>query len=189
MVLYKVSPFFDRLFKSTINGQEQNEFVIGDIDGTILRSVIEYIYTERIDVNEENVELLLAAASFFLFPQLEHKCTDFLVLPGVLNESNCVEIFDIAFKYAFVRLQEAALAFILDHFAEVISNHDKYLRLSKPGLVQLLKCDYIAADSEEKIFNALVKWVQFDVTMRKPDFPELVRLIRLNSLTRSVSKD
>lgn len=160
--------------------------MIGDIDGETLQSVVECIYTKKVDVNEENVDSLLAAASFFLFPHLEHKCTEYLALPGILNESNSVGVYDIAIKYAFAPLKESAFAFICDNFLEVIK-HDEFLRLSKAGLVELLKIDYIAIDSEEQMFNALVKWVKFDLDQRKLQFPELVRLVRLDSLKRTVS--
>lgn len=186
MVLCSASEYFDRLLMSPVNEKQLDEIVIGNIDGETLQSVVECIYTENIDVNEENVESLLAAASFFLFPHLEHKCTEYLTLPGVLNDSNCVGIYDIAMKYAFAPLKESAFAFILDNFLEVIE-HDEFLRLSKSGLVELLNTDYIAINSEEEIFNALVKWVRFDLQQRKSDFPELVRMIRLNSLTQTVS--
>lgn len=166
--------------------KDSNEVVINDIDGKTLQSVVECIYTGRIDVNENNVRTLLAAASFFLFSHLVQKCTEFLTQSGAVNESNCVGINELAMKYSFAKLKEYLFGYIIRNFLK-ISKNDELNRMSKEGLVEVLKSDLLENDSEEDIFNALVKWVRFDLEKRKSEFLELVQLVRLNVLNPSVS--
>lgn len=143
-------------------------------------------YTGQIEVNEQNVEALLAAASFLLFPYLEEKCTEFLAGRGILNKLNCVGFWALARSYDFKDLGELTVTFVLRHFLEIVQ-YDDFQRLICAVLKELVEHDALQVDSEEDVFNAVIKWVQFDSINRKPDFLALVACVRLHLLPSTVS--
>lgn len=174
------------MFTTSLEGQTNGEISIGGNDGATLDTVVKCFYTGQIDINEENVEALLAAASFLLFPYLEEKCTEYLAQLGQVNESNCLGIWALARSYAFEDLKEIAFPYVLDNFPEVVKTDD-FHRLNKVDLMELLANDYLAVDSEEEVFNAVDDWVLFDAATRKIEFPNLLASVRLHLLSSSVS--
>lgn len=174
------------MFTAPWREQSKDEITISGIDGATLASVVKCFYTGEIEIDEKNVEALLVAASFLLFPHLEAKCTDFLRQPDLVNESNCLGIWTLARSYAFEDLKEIAFPFVIDNFAELVGNED-FHGMNKSDLMELLENDELVVDSEEDVFNAVVDWVEFDSAKRKTDFADLVRGVRLHLLSSSVS--
>lgn len=152
--------------------------------GDILRSVIECCYTGTCDINDDNIEYLLAAASYLIIPHLQAKCTDYLKTPGMINVKNCIGMWKIATLYAFEELERIASVIVFEHFLEVAKN-EEFLQLEEPDLIDLLESERIVIDSEEDVFNALVDWVEF-FEERKPMFNKLLKVVRINLLKESV---
>lgn len=51
------------------------------------------------------------------------------------------------------------------------------LQLEKGSLQQVLADDHLSVACEEDVFQALVRWVQFDEDNRKTHFAQLVRSV------------
>lgn len=143
-------------------------------------------YTEEIEINEENVEALLAAASFLEFPFLSERCFEFLARPGLVNKSNCLGFWALAHSYELKDLTELAFPFVLRHFLEIVQYND-FQRLICVVLKELLENDALQVHSEEDVFNAIIDWVEFDSINRKANFPVLIRCVRLHLLPSTVS--
>lgn len=186
LILSSATEFFYTMFTTPLEDQSKEEIAIADIDGATLDAVVKCFYTGDIEISEQNIEALLAAASFLLFPYLEEKCTDFLAQPGLVNKSNCFGIWALAKSYAFDDLKEIALPYVLDNFAEVVKS-DGFRQLNKSDLMELVENDEIAVDSEKVVFNAIVDWIQFDLNKRKIEFPDIIRGVRLHLLPSPVS--
>lgn len=155
--------------------------MVKNISGATLQNVIHFFYTGNIEINTQNAESLLAAASLLLSPKLERKCTDFFEQPGIIDASNCIGIWAIARKYAFHELKTVASQAIYEQFLEV-SKNGEFLRLDDAHLVELLGSDKMNITSEEDVFNAIVDWVQFKVDERKLLFPKIVAAVRIHQL-------
>lgn len=109
------------MFTTALGNQTKSEIKIANIDGATLDKVVKCFYTGNIEISVENVEALLAAASFLLFPYLQEKCTEFLARPGIVNIVNCVGIWAIARLYEYEDLKELTFPFILRHFREIVA--------------------------------------------------------------------
>lgn len=187
MILCATNDFFHSLlnFASNNEKQEKNEIVI-NVKGDVLESVIKCCYTGQIDITNDNIEDLLSAASFFLFPHLQKKCTEYLSGYGILDATNCIGIWVLASRYLFQDLKDLVIPVICDNFLEVVEC-DEFNQLNRNELLEVLASDHLAVDSERDVFNALVKWIQFDVDARQAFFPELVVAIRVNWLDDEAS--
>lgn len=186
MILSTATDYFYTLFTTALGDQTKGEIKIANIDGATLDKVVKCFYTGNIEISVENVEALLAAASFLLFPYLQEKCTEFLGRPGIVNIVNCVGIWAIARLYEYEDLKELTFPFILRHFREIVAC-EEFLRLKKSDLKELLENNELQVGSEEDVFNAIVDWAQFDLAERKTEFPDLVRCARLHLLPSAVS--
>lgn len=179
LVLSASTDYFDSLLTSEFKEQQNNEVELKNICGATLQSVIHFFYTGRIEINKENAESLLAAASFLLSHELQQKCTEYFEQPDLIDTSNCIGIWTVASKYAFHDLKAAAAEVIFDEFMEV-SKNDEFPRLNEADLVELLGNDKLNVSSEEDVLNAVVNWVQFGVDERRFLFPQIVRAVRVS---------
>lgn len=148
-----------------------------------LLSVIEFCYTGEIQINQSNVDNLLVAAQIFHFKQLEQKCSEYYLTPA-----NCLRYLKIAESdgYDFDTFKEMVKAYALDHFIEVVGC-EEFHHIESQHLKELLSNDNLNVDSEEDVFEALAEWVEYDLSERESSFPELIRVIRVKQLRKSVS--
>uniref|UniRef100_A0AAY4E7W8 BTB domain-containing protein n=1 Tax=Denticeps clupeoides TaxID=299321 RepID=A0AAY4E7W8_9TELE len=63
---------------------------IRDMDGETLSILVDYIYTSEIEVSEDNVQVLLPAASLLQLLDVRQVCCEFL--QAQLHPSNCLGI-------------------------------------------------------------------------------------------------
>lgn len=85
-----------------------------------------------------------------------------------------------------LRLKEEAHNFVVDHFDEV-SKCDEFLLLDADRLSLLLKDDELYVPAEEHVLNALMRWVENDVVVRKPSVETLLECVRFKHLRETVS--
>jgi len=68
--------------------------------------------------------------------------------------------------------------FILDNFLKV-KDEDEFIELTYEELKDLIVDDDLVLDSEEDVFHAVMRWVEYDIQTRAPELPNLLKAIRL----------
>lgn len=184
MILYLASNYFRALFDTPLTDKDKLVYSIPGISGDILERVIEFCYHNTIDINEDNVDWLLAAASYLQVPDLEVRCIQYY--RSCMRASNCLGIWAVAEKYASEELKRKAQAFVFRNIKEVVKC-EEFMQLSTAQLDIILKSDDLNIDREADVFNALVQWVNFNVEERKNSFETLFQHIRLQHIEESVS--
>lgn len=134
---------------------------------------------------------LISHSIRFLLGQLKTFCGEFLMRK--LSMSNCVAVHSLAHMYTLTQLAQRAAETIRRNFHKVIHNEEFF---TLPfHLVRDWLCDTdITVDSEQELFEAIVKWVQQNPEEREKHFEELFALLRLPQiaptfLTRVVRKE
>lgn len=74
----------------------QGAVQLHDIDGLALKLLIDYIYTGKITITEQNVQVLLPASSLLQMHSVREACCCFLLRQ--LHPSNCLGIRSFAGK-------------------------------------------------------------------------------------------
>lgn len=182
-ILFGASSYFKLLFDSPL--QEKNQFVykIPEMNGDILQQVIDYCYQDDIIITEDNVDAVFMAASYLQMGALETKCIEFY--KGMMRVSNCLGIWNICEQYVLDDLKAVTLSFACRYFKEVVES-EEFMFLSKIQMEDILKRDDLRMDSEEDVFNVLVKWIRFDLEQRKGFFKTLLEHIRFRHVKKSV---
>ncbi|XP_044515870.1 kelch-like protein 3 [Gracilinanus agilis] len=129
---------------------------IKDVDGQTLSKLIDYIYTAEIEVTEENVQVLLPAASLLQLMDVRQNCCDFL--QSQLHPTNCLGIRAFADVHTCTELLQQANAYAEQHFPEVMLG-EEFLSLSLDQVCSLISSDKLTVSSEEKTVEeeALIK--------------------------------
>ncbi|XP_056130977.1 kelch-like protein 3 isoform X2 [Lampris incognitus] len=181
VVLASCSPYFCAMFTGDMSESKAQEVEIREVDGQTLKRLVDYIYTAEIDVTEDNVQVLLPAASLLQLMDVRQVCCEFL--QSQLHPSNCLGIRAFADLHTCTQLLNQAHAYAEQHFCEVVQG-EEFLGLSLQQVCSLISSDKLTVSTEEKVFEAMVAWIKHDKAARLEHMPKLMEHVRLPLLSR-----
>lgn len=177
------SPYFRALLAGPLYESHRTTITIESIGGGTLAAVIAYCYTGHIQLNDDNVDDVVAAATLLQCHRIEDLCTDYLLT--TLGTGNALGLWQLAQQYELVRLKQPALQLVLDDFDDVIVTHE-FDQLRPEALRMLLAHDALCVWSEEQVFEAMVRWVLGDEGRRSLHCGRLLEVVRMAQLKRTV---
>ncbi|XP_073661261.1 kelch-like protein 5 isoform X3 [Tursiops truncatus] len=176
LVLSSVSDYFAAMFTNDVREARQEEIKMEGVEPNSLWSLIQYAYTGRLELKEDNIECLLSTACLLQLSQVVEACCKFLMKQ--LHPSNCLGIRSFADAQGCTDLHKVAHNYTMEHFMEVIRNQE-FVLLPASEIAKLLASDDMNIPSEETILNALLTWVRHDLEERRKDLSKLLAYIRL----------
>ncbi|XP_022304667.2 kelch-like protein 10 [Crassostrea virginica] len=180
-IMSACSPYFRTLFTNDLFDTNTREVVIPGVSADVMSLLIDYAYTRDAEVTAENVEFLLPAADQFHVLGLVKLCCDYLI--GELSPENCIGIRQFARNYFCHNLERAAFRFLMLNIADVLVYSNEYLQLGVGELCDILSSDELNVRNEELVFDAALRWIDYDPEERKEHIARLLKTIRLGLLT------
>ena len=180
-VLSAASPFFFKLLQSDMKENREGIVRFEEISSAVMEEVLEFIYSGSVEVTQENVEDLIAAANYLLIPGLKTVSGRFL--EEQMSESNCVSTFYFAEKYQCDELIVNTTKFIHANFASVAAM-DEFLNLEAKEVERWISSDEISVAAEAGVFKVVLKWIEQNNSERVESFEKLFGHVRLASLSR-----
>ncbi|XP_033891804.3 kelch-like protein 5 isoform X1 [Acipenser ruthenus] len=176
LVLSSVSDYFAAMFTNDVQEAKQEEIKMEGVDANALWALVQYAYTGRLELKEDNIESLLSTACLLQLSQVVEACCRFLMKQ--LHPSNCLGIRSFAHAQGCTDLHKVAHNYTMENFLEVIKNQE-FLLLPASEIVKLLGSDDMNIPSEETILNALLSWVRHEMESRQEELSKLLPFIRL----------
>ncbi|KFQ63959.1 Kelch-like 4 [Pelecanus crispus] len=186
LVLSAVSDYFAAMFTNDVREAKQEEIKMEGVDPDALKALVRYAYTGILELKEDTIESLLAAACLLQLSQVIEVCCNFLMKQ--LHPSNCLGIRSFGDAQGCTELLKVAHTYTMEHFTEVIKNQE-FLLLPANEIAKLLSSDDINVPDEEAIFQALMMWVRHDLQNRQRDLGMLLSYIRLPLLPAQLLAD
>lgn len=178
IVLSSSSSYFEAMFGNDVFNENKDKVVkLHSIDHQILRALVDFIYTGKIEIDQINVQELLAAADMLQLPEVVAGCAQYLCRE--LHPSNALGILRFAEAHNCKELAESANGFINAHFPEV-AEHDEILDVSQQMLTRLISSEMIRVDSEYQVFQVAMRWVKHEVSIRKRFVFDVLANVRLS---------
>uniref|UniRef100_A0A8C7FKC6 Kelch-like protein 3 n=1 Tax=Oncorhynchus kisutch TaxID=8019 RepID=A0A8C7FKC6_ONCKI len=181
LVLASCSPYFCAMFTGDMSESKAQQVEIRDVDGQTLRKLVDYIYTAEIEVTENNVQVLLPAASLLQLMDVRQVCCEFL--QSQLHSTNCLGIRAFADLHTCTQLLNQSHAYAEQHFSEVMLG-EEFMGLSLQQVCSLISSDKLTVSTEEKVFEAMVAWIKHNKEARLEHMPKLMEHVRLPLLSR-----
>ncbi|XP_029589572.1 kelch-like protein 3 isoform X2 [Salmo trutta] len=181
LVLASCSPYFCAMFTGDMSESKAQQVEIRDVDGQTLRMLVDYIYTAEIEVTENNVQVLLPAASLLQLMDVRQVCCEFL--QSQLHSTNCLGIRAFADLHTCTQLLNQSHAYAEQHFSEVMLG-EEFMGLSLQQVCSLISSDKLTVSTEEKVFEAMVAWIKHNKEARLEHMPKLMEHVRLPLLSR-----
>uniref|UniRef100_A0A3Q2QIZ7 Kelch like family member 2 n=1 Tax=Fundulus heteroclitus TaxID=8078 RepID=A0A3Q2QIZ7_FUNHE len=182
VVLAAGSPYFHAMFTGEMTESRAKRVRIKEMGGWTLGLLVDYIYTAEIQVTEDNVQVaLLPAAGLLQLNEVKKACCEFL--SSQLHPSNCLGIRAFADLHACSQLLSLANSYAEQHFTEVVGS-EEFLNLGMEQVSSLIASDKLTIPSEEKVFEAVIAWVNHDKDVRQEHLAHLMEHVRLPLLSR-----
>ncbi|XP_038150184.1 kelch-like protein 10 [Cyprinodon tularosa] len=186
LILCDFAQYFRNLF-TNVHSSDQEVFIIPGISAEILKIIIEYVYTNSLNVTENNVlELLLASNQLGLY-KVVHACC--VYVEGLISPENCIGLW----SYTATVCRQPVLNFkiyqyILQHF-ELVALCNEFLHLSAEELAKIIEEDNLVVRKESLVFEAILRWISHYPANRKTHFSALLSKVRLALLDSQYIKD
>lgn len=178
IILASQTQYFGALFR-----QENPDFAKLDFPGDIIKKCVDFLYTEEIDVNGDNVQDVIVFANYVMINEIVKLCEDFII--NNLDLTSCVDVLKLGdflgnsaiiqeannlicrnFQTLFSQTEELQL-FPLHLFKQILSS-DKLLLFSEYNTI------LPGTEREEKLAEFIDKYN----SLNSSDNDELKQLLR-----------
>ncbi len=158
-ILCASSPYFECLLGDKFAEGEQNEIdlteSIGDPD--TLEIILKFIYTGNLLIEGSNFRELLSASSLLLLNDATKLLSYYLTSSLVI--ANCLEIFEIAFKYCLEEVVKLCYGIIKSRMHDYFCHGSKMLTVPVEIFVHLCKRDVFINTSKQDINNTIKEYL------------------------------
>ncbi|GBL84086.1 Kelch-like protein 17 [Araneus ventricosus] len=179
IVLTQRSGYFRALFDFSLNQETE---IIPNIDRQILESILVYIYTGTIELDETNVCDMMIASDYLLLDDLLKICGSFAIL--TITSPNCLSILTTVSLINRLAIFEDCFRYALVHFTDILETSNGGLEiLPFEILIKLLESKSLNVTSERSVWEVIISWTEANSSVRLPHVPALLACLRLQEET------
>ncbi|XP_040463592.1 LOW QUALITY PROTEIN: kelch-like protein 9 [Falco naumanni] len=178
IILASASNYCKVLFVGNLTraGSPDGHIQLKAISAAGLRNVLNFIYSNKLDLSLQNIEETFKAAETLLVREVMKLC--FRFLEDCLNCENCLDVLNIAKKLGPAELRQKAMCYVGQHYKEILADPQRLKDLDRETLCEILNRTDAEGCSELELFRAAVSWLQHDCTRLK-DAADILRRVRL----------
>ncbi|XP_017845262.1 kelch-like protein 18 isoform X2 [Drosophila busckii] len=180
VVLAATIPYFYAMFTNNMAESRIKEITMKEIEPRALESLINYVYSGHVLIDNHNVQGLMVGASFLQLSDVRDACAGFLI--SRFHPHNVLGIRSFADSMSCRQLIVAADQYIDQNFAK-ISQSEEFLALQCEHLLDLIHRDELNVRTEEVIFEGCMRWVKYAEEKRSKLFPQVLAAVRLPLLS------
>ena len=136
------------------------------------KKILEYMYTMKIAVSEDDVFSILSAADYFLIKEVWQFCLS--ALQTFLTPSNAVEYFQAAHFYNDERLMQSTSVCISNNLSSVRND----LNECSLDVFEKLLLGLLERIDHYQCFLCLKQWIEKDIADRKRYFEQIMKHFR-----------
>ncbi len=186
IVLAANIPFFRAMFTSNMQEASQTEVTLKNVDGTGLKKVVAYAYSGKVEITEDSAQGVFDTANMLGLPRIVKACSEFMCT--CVSSANCLGLRQFARLHDLSKLFSAANDFVMDNFAAV-SREEEFLMLSVDEVEALVASNQINVQSEEDVYEAVVRWIKHDLEEHGQYTERLYKHIRFPIVSRGFLKN
>jgi len=159
IILSMASPVFEAMFYGSFSDSAKNEpIVIVDVQADAFKALLEYIYTDKININNVDKAFdLCYAAKKYMLPYVVDQCTRFLW--SDLQAKNACRAYEFSMLFEEQELKERSLQIICTKTKDVIQDQS-FEEVELSTIITILDQDALNVDSELTLFFALNRFAE-----------------------------
>nr|XP_020844630.1 kelch-like protein 30 isoform X2 [Phascolarctos cinereus] len=173
------SPYFHAMFAGDFAESITAQVELPDVDPGTMGMLLDFVYTGRLTINQDNVEALTQTSNRLHFPTVQKVCSRYL--QQQIDATNCLGICDFGERHGCQEVSSKAWSFLQENF-EAVSQEEEFLQLPKDRLATYLANELLQVREEQSRAEALLRWVRYEEEARARYLPELLDLVHLVAL-------
>ncbi|XP_066279322.1 kelch-like protein 24 [Branchiostoma lanceolatum] len=173
-IMAACSEYFRAMFCNEHRESKEHKVTIHEVSSGTLQLLVDYAYTSKVAITEDNAVKLLEGANFFQILPVRDACAAFI--SNNLSAKDCLQMLHIGNMLSCPDLESKARLCALKEFATV-SKTPEFLSLTKDQLITLISSDDLNT-TEKVVYTAVMKWINHDTRKRKRSMKELIELVR-----------
>nr|VZI49808.1 unnamed protein product [Spirometra erinaceieuropaei] len=122
---------------------------------SLANALVQYVYTGRVEMTENNVRGLIALARMLELPALVNWGAIFMAKR--VNLENLPATWDFAKSMNLKLLADTCIGLMKEHFEEFVPT-ELFVRLPAETVLSLLRSDHLPVGSEEEVVAAIARW-------------------------------
>ena len=163
------------MFTSGLSEDTKDRISLYDVEDSAVSSLVAYMYTAEISISNDNVQDLFSAANLFEMLPVCEMCARHMM--SQLNMSNVVALYQFASRLNSQTLLCASRDFIINHFLSLITHPELY-SLDYEEFSDIVRDDDLNVDKEERVFEAIMTWIENDLDSRCKFVSKLMKHVR-----------
>ncbi|NXN12688.1 KLHL9 protein, partial [Indicator maculatus] len=162
VVLAAASSYCKVLFAgdSTRAGSPAGNIQLKAVRAAGLRNVLNFIYSNKLDLSLGNIEETFKAAEALLVWEVIKLCFGFL--DDCLNPENCRNVLTIAKRLGHTELRQRAMCYVGQHYKQILTDPQCLKDLDRRTLCEILDRTDTEGCSELELLRAALSWLQHD---------------------------
>jgi len=180
MVLSCFSCVFEQMFKVEMKERYEETVEVKAVDEKSMKILIDYIYIGYIDIDNENVMNLLAAADYLQLEDVKKYCFEFLI--SILSPETWFAIFSASVLYNNEYFKHHLHQYLSRNFDEISLSAD-FKTLSKKALATFVGNLDRNEVEETSVYQALITWTKFGEDNRKTELPNLLQSVKFENIS------
>jgi len=178
IILASSSPYFQALLTHTFKENNLNSIELRDIEPQIFSLLLHYIYSGKIELDDNNVQEILIASDMLQLDAVVQFCCHFLAIS--LNEKNVLDVWKIANELECISLRNDAEHYLLIHFRSLIKL-DMIKLIPRDLLIKIISNDDLIVDNEQQVLEAILIWY---MNNHEQSFEQLFDNIRFEYISK-----
>ncbi|KAF6035084.1 KLHL18 [Bugula neritina] len=180
IVLASTIPYFEAMFTHNMVESKRDEICMQGIEASALEALVNFAYTGKVQISDENVQSLLIGANFLNLYEVKESCCEFITTR--LSPANVLGARQFGDQLMEPTIVTCCNSYINRHFTDVTGS-EEFNNLPKSDVIDIISRDELNISSEEQVFEASLEWVKQSPEERAEFLPDLVAQVRLPLLT------
>ncbi|XP_035690917.1 kelch-like protein 24 [Branchiostoma floridae] len=173
-VLAACCEYFRAMFCNGHRESKEHKVTIHEVTPGALQLLVDYAYTSKVTITQDNAVKLLEGANFFRILPVRDACVTFI--SNNLSAKDCLQMMHLGNMLSCPDLEKKAWLYTTKEF-KATSETPEFLSLTKAQLIKLISSDDLKA-SEETVYTAVMTWINHNTKKRKRYMKELMELVR-----------
>ncbi len=193
LILASASEYFRTYFKTDVKEHRQKEKELPKMDAPTMEVLIDFIYTGRIKLTNENVVEIATTASFWGIGKMVERCVKYI--SGKINERNSIKTLEFAEHISNQYLKYFTMMFIIQNLESIMSKNLDITNMKTSLLLEIIGNNATSihqdpAENEERLFQ--IGWNHLQSKSRdvfEIFLPKLLQAIHLPCVSKAFWED
>ncbi|XP_057622685.1 kelch repeat and BTB domain-containing protein 3 isoform X1 [Chionomys nivalis] len=185
-VLAACSDFFRAMFEVKMKERDDGCVTITNLSSKAIKAFLDYAYTGKARITDDNVEMFFQLSSFLQVPFLSKACSDFLIKS--ISLVNCLHLLSLSDNYGSTHLFNQVLCFVQHHFHLLFKSRE-FLEMNFGVLQKCLESDELNVPEEGMVLKVVITWIKYNLESRRKHLPHLITKVRLHQLSEDTLQD